>query len=94
MRAGVLPDFPHETDYNGVCSKFDKGKRECTIYEDRPMICRIDDYHAKYLSANVDINIWHHQNAKMCNDMITLAGMDKSYLVKLNTGALSDQKDE
>ena len=94
MRAGALEDFPHEVDYNGVCSKYDRENKECTIYEDRPMICRIDDYHTKYLSANIDINIWHYHNAQMCNKMITQAGIDKSFLVKLNTGDLSDPKED
>jgi Fe-S-cluster containining protein len=92
MRAGSLENFPHETDHNGVCSKLDKKNMTCTIYEDRPMICRIDDYHKKYLSANVDLSIWHKYNADMCNKMINQAGIDKSFLVKLDTVALKEEK--
>jgi len=92
MRAGQLEDFPHETDHNGVCSKYDKETKLCTIYETRPMVCRIDDYFDKYMSANLDINHWHHYNAQMCNKMITQAGFNKDFLVKLDTDGLSDEK--
>ena len=92
MRAGTVENFPLEVDHNGVCSKYDKEKKECTIYKDRPMVCRIDDHYDKYLSANVDRNYWYHYNAQMCNKLINQAGMDKSFLVKLNTGDLSGPK--
>ena len=90
MRAATVEDFPLEVDRNGVCEKFDLEKRECTIYEDRPMICRIDDYYDTYLSANVDRAVWYWENAQMCNKLINQVGLDKKYLVELNTGDLSD----
>ena len=90
MRAGTVKDFPYKTDYNGVCEKYDLEKKECTIYEDRPVLCNIDKYYDKYLSANVDRAVWHFQNAQMCNKLINQVGLDKKYLVKLNTGDLSD----
>ena len=92
MRAGTVENFPYKTDYNGVCEKYDLQKRECTIYEDRPIVCRIDDYYDKYLSANMDRNHWHHYNAQMCNKMINQVGLDKKFLVEANTGDLSDPK--
>lgn len=90
MRAGALPDFPHEVDHNGVCSKFDRETRECTIYEDRPMICRVDDFYHKYMKHQTDLKYWYAYNASMCDKMINQAGLDKSYLVKPKLSDLSD----
>ena len=38
----ALRQFPHGVTADGACQKLDDGGR-CTVYEARPLICRVDD---------------------------------------------------
>jgi len=49
----------------------------CSIYEDRPLFCRIDDIVPK----SMGLKEWHKLNASMCNALQEEAGMDESFMV-------------
>jgi Fe-S-cluster containining protein len=83
MRAGNIKDFPIPTDRNGVCSKYDKKTKQCTIYDERPLICRVDDYYKQKIHGNMTLKQWHQHNADVCNYMIYESGIDKKYLVEI-----------
>ncbi|MFW2150399.1 YkgJ family cysteine cluster protein [Acinetobacter gyllenbergii] len=48
---------------DGVCHYYDLDTRLCGIYENRPEICRVDDYYKKYLKERyvwddfIDLNL-------------------------------------
>lgn len=49
----------------------------CSIYEDRPLFCRIEDIVPK----SMGLKEWHKLNASMCNALQEEAGMDESFMV-------------
>lgn len=58
-------DIYHELDRgDGVCYYL-KGN-ECTIYNNRPLICRIDDYYNTYLKDVMSIDDYYDINYKSC----------------------------
>lgn len=48
---------------DSVCRHFDEEAKRCTIYESRPLVCRVEAYYDKYLSDRfswvefIDINL-------------------------------------
>lgn len=36
---------------DGTCRHFDEATLGCTIYETRPLVCRVQDYHAAHLAG-------------------------------------------
>ncbi|MGQ0286760.1 YkgJ family cysteine cluster protein [Pasteurellaceae bacterium 22721_9_1] len=40
---------------DGVCQYFDENTNLCTIYETRPLVCRVEDYYKNFLS---DVYTW------------------------------------
>jgi Fe-S-cluster containining protein len=69
---------------NGVCKYYDAENKLCKIYENRPDICRVDkmydlEYH-KYFTRKE----FYIENAKVCNMLQELAGVDKSYRVRID----------
>lgn len=41
---------------DGTCRYFDEQTKLCTIYENRPLVCRVEDYYVAHLSQ---IITWH-----------------------------------
>lgn len=55
---------------NGVCKFLDQDTNLCTIYEDRPLICRVDDlYNEVQLSKSISKRDWHRVNEKICKKL-------------------------
>ena len=52
---------------DSVCRHFDEIQNSCTIYENRPLICRVEDYYEKYLSDKIPWNKFVEINVKICN---------------------------
>jgi len=65
---------------DGVCDHFDRQTKLCSIYEDRPLICRVDDCISLTCEDHLD---GQRLTAFVCNQWIKEAGMDDSYLVKI-----------
>jgi len=66
---------------NGICKYFDYNSRECTIYEYRPNICKVDKmfelvYHKEFTKEEFYIG-----NAKVCNALQEQYKFDKSFRV-------------
>jgi Fe-S-cluster containining protein len=40
-------NFPYEYETSGRCSKLDQNNK-CTVYEDRPSICKVSETYNKY----------------------------------------------
>lgn len=39
----IIDQFPYGYTQDGSCEKYDKETRKCTVYEDRPLMCRVDE---------------------------------------------------
>jgi len=66
---------------NGTCKYFNYNNQECTIYEHRPNICRVDKmfelvYYKKFTREEFYIG-----NAKVCNALQVQYKFDKNFRV-------------
>ena len=54
---------------DGTCLHFDDNTNLCLIYEDRPLVCRVEDYYAKYLSETFEWNDFVALNLEVCETL-------------------------
>lgn len=73
---GALP-----TKEDGSCLHLTKDN-ECAIYEDRPLLCRIDEMH-ETLMPDMAIEDFYEVNAGFCNQAIKEDGMASEFLVQI-----------
>lgn len=52
-----LVDRSHETAWldrgDGTCRHFDEVTLRCTIYETRPLVCRVQEYYSRHLAGSI-----------------------------------------
>lgn len=58
LRDICLPD--------GVCKFLDKETNMCSIYDNRPIICRVDDFYYQYLPNIMSIGDFYTLNKEYC----------------------------
>lgn len=51
---------------DGVCEYLDELTNLCKIYNDRPLICRVEEYYKKYLVENVSWKVFVNLNIENC----------------------------
>lgn len=54
---------------DGVCRNLNESTLLCTIYEDRPLVCRVEDY---YKANLIDVYEWDEfveLNLQICNEL-------------------------
>ena len=68
---------------NGTCKYFDLINNECTIYDGRPSICRIDKMFDLVYSKKFTQEEFYIGNANVCNHLQGEYKMDKSFRVKI-----------
>ncbi|HGG9561545.1 TPA: YkgJ family cysteine cluster protein [Neisseria meningitidis] len=51
---------------DGTCRHFDDSTRLCTIYETRPLVCRVEDYYHHYLSEQMSWQDFIQINIEVC----------------------------
>ena len=61
---------------NGVCKYLDENTNLCKIYENRPVICRVDDYYERYCKDTMTREEFYAVNLENCK-------MIKSYCEKV-----------
>ena len=55
---------------NGVCKFLDQKTNLCTIYDERPLICRVDDlYEETQLREKMSKSDWHRLNEEICKKL-------------------------
>lgn len=64
---------------DGSCANLD-GSR-CSIYEARPLVCRIDDLYDELHAPHATREEIHHLTAELCNGMQVEDGLDESLRV-------------
>lgn len=51
---------------DGLCKYYSESKKECMIYDDRPLICRVDDYYQANFALQIDIDTYYKLNYESC----------------------------
>ncbi|OYU12582.1 MAG: zinc/iron-chelating domain-containing protein [Comamonadaceae bacterium PBBC1] len=51
---------------DSICKHFDETKNSCTIYDTRPLVCRVEAYYDKNLSHKISWNDFFQINLKIC----------------------------
>lgn len=75
-------DFLEEYNQNGICKMLVNNR--CSIYENRPLLCRIDQAYEEIFSTLMSKEDFFEQNAKACNELQERLGIDLKYRVVLN----------
>lgn len=52
---------------DGTCKHFDEKTNLCSIYESRPLVCRVDQYYKTYLSQVYTWEEFVKMNIEICN---------------------------
>ena len=54
---------------DGVCKNFNELSSLCNIYNDRPLICRVEDYYKTYLYDQIDWDEFVKINLDICEKL-------------------------
>lgn len=79
-------EFLKEFNIKGRCSMLIENK--CTIYESRPLLCRIDESYEQIFSTLMTKEEFYLQNATACNALQEKLGIDTRYRVYINKSQL------
>ena len=74
----LINRFPYEVNSDGSCSML-SGDNTCSVYQNRPIMCNIKLMGQLLRQPEQQ---WHQQQADVCNQLITNAGLSPDYLVK------------
>jgi len=73
--------LPHNGD--GICLNLDKKTNKCSIYKDRPDICKVDRMFFKHFQSKMTKKEWYIKNTKACHQLIDKEGLDSSYKIDI-----------
>lgn len=65
---------------DGTCVHFSTASG-CTVYETRPLACRIDEGFRVFASDQMTLDDFYHLNADVCNQLQEAAGMSPTFRV-------------
>jgi len=54
---------------DGICKYFDESDRNCSIYEKRPVLCRVEDSYNLFFSEKMTKEEYYHLNYKSCSEL-------------------------
>ena len=54
---------------DAVCRHFDEVTNLCLIYEDRPLVCRVEEYYEQHLSRSFEWNDFVKINLEICQNL-------------------------
>jgi uncharacterized protein len=75
-------DFLSDYNLDGVCMKLQNNR--CSIYESRPLLCRIDDAFDEIFSAYMTKEQYYLTNAIACNELQEKKKIDQRYRININ----------
>ncbi|MCB1658829.1 MAG: YkgJ family cysteine cluster protein [Pseudomonadales bacterium] len=52
-KVGISPQTQFLDRGDSVCRHFNEVTNLCNIYDDRPLVCRVEDYYKKHLSDKI-----------------------------------------
>jgi Fe-S-cluster containining protein len=68
---------------DGVCIHFNELESLCSIYEDRPSICRIDDMYEQFFLEKMTKEDYFIVNAVLCYEAQEVAGLPKERRIEV-----------
>lgn len=54
---------------DGVCKFFNEYNNLCSIYEERPLVCRVDEMYKLYFYKQLSKEKYYQLNYKACSDL-------------------------
>tara|TARA_R100000278_G_C5409618_1_gene142569 strand:+ start:147 stop:452 length:306 start_codon:yes stop_codon:yes gene_type:complete len=69
---------------NGICNNLDLKTNTCKIYNERPSICRVNDYYYNN-KINMSLKQWHIMNTKACHILIDKQGLDPKFKIDIKS---------
>ena len=65
---------------DGICKhySFEKG---CKIYDQRPLVCRIDEGYQAFFISVISLDEYYQKNAEVCNQLQEQCHYDEIYRV-------------
>jgi Fe-S-cluster containining protein len=78
---GLMPDRG-----DGACEHLEKDNKTCSIYEDRPLLCKVDELfeRMKVHKPGLDQKAWNIYNTKICHELIDELKLDSKYKIDLD----------
>jgi len=77
-RAATHPAFPLATNPDGSCMHLVDNK--CSIYDTRPLVCRIKEYGQ---SIGKQGDEWIKANIRACNEIMDQDGVPQEYRIEI-----------
>lgn len=74
-------DFLADYNNNGKCDMLKNNR--CTIYDSRPLLCRIDEAYDQLFSDFMTKKEFYFENARACNQLQEKLNIDEKYRVHL-----------
>lgn len=72
----LVQDFPFNYSESGSCEMLIDGK--CSIYSERPLICRVDELGFKLGLNQIE---WYKENVESCHDLMEEEGILDKYRI-------------
>lgn len=69
------PVYSYLNRGDGTCINFDSATQLCSVYEVRPLICRVEEYYEKNLSAVMSRDGYIEANIQACRDIQAAANL-------------------
>lgn len=54
---------------DGVCRNFDESSKQCLIYSERPLVCRVEEYYVKHLADQFSWDDFLKINLEICSNL-------------------------
>jgi Fe-S-cluster containining protein len=61
----IIDQFPYNYLEDGACEKYDKVSKKCTVYETRPLMCRVDEMH-KHWPEVMSVEEYYRRTEAVC----------------------------
>lgn len=61
--------YSHLNRGDGVCIFLNEDTKLCNIYEERPLVCRVDDIYEVYFSKYINKEEYHDMNYNVCLEL-------------------------
>lgn len=58
--------YQHLDRGDGICRHFNSLKNECSIYNDRPLICRVDEGYERWFCNQMSLVEYYNLNYQAC----------------------------
>lgn len=79
-----IPELKDFNLGNGICKYFDFQTKGCKIYEQRPLICKVDESFEKIYFKQFSQKEFYQLNAQVCNNMQEKLNLNLSFRVKIS----------